>query len=89
LALYFRDLAGTLGNFQIEEILEVHPELGVRVEVSRQAQRNLRRDSAPLVYYFSDPRSRHVQFECQPVDCQAERFHKVFPEDFTRMHSRH
>jgi hypothetical protein len=89
LPLYLSDLAGTPGSFQIKEILEVHPELGVRVEVSRQAQRSLRCDSAPLVHYFSDPSSRHVQFECKPVDCQAERFHKVLTEDFTRMHRRH
>jgi hypothetical protein len=72
LALYFGDLARTPCNFQIKEILEVRPELGVRVEVSRQAQRSLRRDSAPLVYYFSDTRSRHVQLECKSVNCQAE-----------------
>jgi hypothetical protein len=56
LALYLGDLAGTPGNFQIEEILKVHPELGVRVAVSRQAQRSLGRDSAPLGYYFCDPK---------------------------------
>src|SRR6202035_889812 len=52
----------------------------------RQAQSGLRRDSAPLVHYFTDARSWHVQFECKPVDCQAERLHKILPEDSTRMH---
>jgi len=37
LALYLGDLARTPYNFQIKEILEIQPELGVRVEVSRQA----------------------------------------------------
>jgi hypothetical protein len=50
--LYLGDLARTPCNFQIKEILEVQPKLGIRVEVSCQAQRGLRRDSAPLVYYF-------------------------------------
>ena len=36
LAFYLGDLARTPCNFQIKEILEVQPELGVRVEVSRQ-----------------------------------------------------
>jgi hypothetical protein len=69
LALYLGDLARTPCNFQIKEILEVQPELSIRVEVSCQAQRGLRRDSAPLVHYFTDASSRHVQFECKPVDC--------------------
>ena len=89
LALYLGDLARTPCNFQIKEILEVQPKLGIRVEVACQAQRSLRRDSAPLVYYFADASRRHVQFECKPVDCQAERLHKVLPEDFTRMHRRY
>src|SRR6266446_1848278 len=89
LTLYFGDLARTPCNFQIKEILEVQPELGVRVEVSCQAQRSLRRDSAPLVYYFADTSSGHVQFERKLVDCQAEWLHKVLTEDFTRMHRRH
>jgi hypothetical protein len=89
LALYLGDLAGTPCNFQIKEILEVQPELGVGVELSCQAQSGLRRDSAPLVHYFTDTRRWHVQFECKPVDCQAERLHKVLQEDFTRMHRRH
>jgi hypothetical protein len=53
LALYLGDLARATGNFQIKEILEVQPEVGVRVEVSCQAQRGFRRDSATLVYYPS------------------------------------
>jgi hypothetical protein len=42
--------ARTPRNFQIKEILEVQPELGVRVEVSCQAKRGFRPESAPLVH---------------------------------------
>jgi hypothetical protein len=55
LTLYLGDLARTPCNFQIKETLEIQPKLGIGVEVSCQAQRGLRRDSAPLVYHFSDP----------------------------------
>jgi len=54
LAFYLGVLARTPRNFQIKEILEVQPELSVRPEVSCQAQRGLRRDSPPLVHYFTD-----------------------------------
>jgi hypothetical protein len=48
-----------------------------------------RRDTAPLARYFTDARSRHVQLDCNPVDCQAERFHEILTADFTRMNRRH
>jgi hypothetical protein len=73
LTLYLGDLARTPCNFQIKEILEVQPKLGIRVEVSCQAQRGLRRDSAPNAIRSWDHRSfPSLRGHPQPTQIQAD-----------------
>src|ERR1700740_3618267 len=66
-------------HFQIVKILQVQPELRVRLEVACQPQRRLRRHPPPLVYDFSDPRRWHMQLQCQLVHRQAQRLHEILP----------
>src|SRR5579863_5073730 len=89
LALNFCDLAGAPGYFQIVKILQIEPELGVRMEKSRELQSGLRRNPAAFVHNLTDARSRHMQFQCELVNTQAQRLHEVLPEDFTRVDRRH
>jgi hypothetical protein len=88
LALNLRDFAGTPGDFQIVEILQIQPKLSIRAEIPRESQRGLRCDSPALVHDFTDAGCRYVQFERQPVDRQMERLHEILTQDFTRVDRR-
>lgn len=61
---------------QIVEILQIQPELGIRFEVARQAQRGLRGDAPPLVHDFSNARRRHMQLQRQLLTDRPSGFMK-------------
>src|SRR5229473_7217127 len=82
-------LARPPGHLQIVNILQVQPELRVRLEVARQSQRRLRCDPPPLVYDFTDARRRHMKLQRQLVHRQAQRLHEILAQDFPRMHRSH
>src|SRR5213082_2931836 len=63
LPLDLRSLSRPPRHFQIVKILQVQPELRVRLEVPRQAQSCFRRDSPPLVHDFPDARRRYMQVQ--------------------------
>ncbi len=58
-------------------------------EVTRQPERSLRSNPPPLVHNFSDPRGRYMKLQRQLVHRQLQRLHKIFPQNFSRMHRRH
>lgn len=59
------------------------------MEISPYAHSSLGSDPATLMHNLSDARRRHVQFECQLVDCQAKGLHEILTEDLTGMHRWH
>ena len=87
-AFDFAGYAGTSFDFEIEEVLEVQPELSIGLEVARQAQGGVRGNASALMHNLADTRRRHVQLKRQPVDGEAERFHEVLAQDLAGMHGR-
>jgi hypothetical protein len=77
LPLNFYRCTRTSFDLEVEEVLQVEPELRIRIEVARQPQGGVRRDAATLVHDLTYARCRHVEVERQLVDREAERFHKV------------
>lgn len=89
LLLNLRDFSGAAGDFDVVEVLQVEPELRVRVEVTRQAQSCLSGDAAASMHNFADAGCWYVEFESELVDGKMERLHKVLAEDFAGMDRRH
>jgi len=63
-------------DFKVEKVLQVEPELRIRIKVARQPQGGVRRNATVLVYNLADAGCRHVEVERQLVDGQAEGFIK-------------
>ena len=89
LALDFDRRARASLDFEVEEVLQIEPELGIGVEVARQAQGCVGGDAAALMHNFADAGRRHVQVERQPVDREGERLHEILAQDLARMDRRH
>lgn len=85
----FREFAGSAGDFDVVKVLQVEPELRVRVEVTRQAQSCLGSDTAASMHNFSDAGCWHVEFERELVDGKMKRLHEVLAKDFAGMDRRH
>src|SRR3989338_8542988 len=74
--------AGASGYFQVVEVLQVEPELGIGVEVARQAQGSIGANATALVHNFTNPGGGNTKFQRQLVDGEAERLHEILPENF-------
>src|SRR5690242_3904347 len=73
------------GDLQVVTGLQVEPKFRESSEKSAQTQRRIGGDGPALMQNFSYSRHRHAQIKRQTVHAQAERFHKLFPKNFSRM----
>src|SRR5262245_44483686 len=78
-----------LCNLQIVSCLQVQPIECLSTEVSRQPQRRVARDAAPLEEYVIDARWRDSEDlrECRRT--QAHRFHELPAQNFSGMYRLH
>jgi len=79
---------GSTGDIQIIGRLKVHPELGRRPEITRQAKCCVRSNGTPLIDDLADPGWRYSQIPRQAVDTDAEIGHELLAKDFARMKGR-
>jgi len=76
------------GNVKIVGGLQVHPELCRSSEVTRQPERRVWRDGAPLVYDLAHPGWWHPKISGEAVDADAEIGHELLAQDFARVKGR-
>jgi hypothetical protein len=80
LALDLVDLASAARNLEIVEVLQIEPELGVGVEISRQAEGGFRSNPPAPMHNLTDAGGRNVQVERELVHGEPQGLHEVFAE---------
>jgi hypothetical protein len=85
LAFNLSRLPMTPGDFEVIEVLQIQPKLGIGVEKSRQPQSCFRGNAAAFMDNFTDAGRWNVQFEGKLVDRELQRFHEIFAQNLSGM----
>jgi len=75
--------AGTAGELEFLESLQIEPEFRIGFEVSSQTQSSVAGDEPALVNNFANAGCRYMEIDGQLIDGQAQRLHEVFEENLS------